>query len=247
MAAGVSYERFDDRPLFAEHGPAADDVVQGSVGDCYFLAVLSSVAKTNPTRLRESVVDLGDGTYCVQFRDAKGASSFVRVDNQLGRFFDFVQLAYAQLGRQESMWVAVMEKAYAVYRFGASSYESVAGGWMTEAYTTLGVTNSTSTFKVAGASGLMQSIKADLKAGKSVTFGTVAEPDPKSGLVGSHAYSVDAVITNAKGTPTAVRLRNPWGVDTYTGGLDANALDGYVTVPAQFAFASMLGYASALV
>ena len=50
LATGVTYQRFDDRPLFAEGGPSADDVVQGYVGDCYFLAVLSSVAQGRPDR-----------------------------------------------------------------------------------------------------------------------------------------------------------------------------------------------------
>jgi hypothetical protein len=248
MAAGVTYERFADRPLFADGGPSPDDVRQGSVGDCYFLAVLGSVAKADAARVREHIVDLGDGTYCVEFLDtATRSPAFVRVDNQLGRFFDMTQLAYADLGRQDSMWVAVMEKAYAMFRTAAGSYASVAGGWMTEAYAALGVTNSVSTFTAASPAALLQALGAQLKAGKSVTFGTVAEPAAQSGLVGNHAYAVDAVITNSKGVPTHVRLRNPWGVDTYEGGNDANGFDGYVTITAQQAFASMLGYASAVV
>lgn len=242
VSSGMTYTSFAGRPLFAEDGPSPDDVTQGNVGDCYFLAVLSSVAGLDPTKIRESVVDLGDGTYGVQF--AKGGNSvFVRVDNELAVWNGTAANAYAALGKEGSMWVAVMEKAYAFFRTGAGTYASLDSGWMSEGYSALGVA-STSTWQASGATVLLNLIKNDLAMGRSVTF-AVGTPASGSNLAAYHAYSVEAVVKNASGTPTHLRLRNPWGIDgnAVTDGLN----DGYVTVTAQHAFNSLLGFTSAMV
>jgi hypothetical protein len=243
LAPAVAYHRFDDRPLFGEAGPSADDVAQGYVGDCYFLAVLSSVAKVDPTKIRETVVDLGDGTYCVQFTKG-GKSVFLRVDNELPRFHEFTDLPFAGFGKQDSMWVAILEKAYAFFRTGAGTYGSIEAGWMGEAYSALGFA-STSAYRTAGAAALLTALDRDLRAGKSVTF-AVGTPAAGTNLLGFHAYGVDAVVTNVSGTPTHVRLRNPWGTMDGDTTLDGKH-DGYVTVTAQQAFASFIGFASASV
>ena len=54
-------------PLFHDGTPTKDDVYQGGVGDCYFMATLAAVAKAKPEHIRKMVVDLGDGTYAVKF------------------------------------------------------------------------------------------------------------------------------------------------------------------------------------
>ena len=240
--AGMRYTAFADRPLFADDGPSPDDVSQGNVGDCYYLAVLGSVAAVNPTEIRESVVDLGDGTYGVQFTKG-GNSVFVRVDHDLPTAGNTLDTAYAALGKQGSMWVAVMEKAYAFFRTGAGTYGSLESGWMSEGYSALGV-SSHSTYQASGATALLNLIKNDLAMGKSVTY-AVGTPAAGSNLCGYHAYAVDAVVRNAGGTPTHLRLRNPWGTDgtAVTDGHD----DGYVTVTAQQAYGSLLGFTSAMV
>ena len=241
-SGSMEYAEFAGRPLFADGGPSPDDVSQGGVGDCYFLAVLSSVARVNPTEIRESVVDLGDGTYGVQFTKG-GNHVFVRVDNQLARWAGMDDLAYAGFGAQGSMWVAVMEKAYAFFRTGAGTYRSLDSGWMSEGYAALGAA-SASTYSASGASALLNLIKNDLAAGKSVTY-AVATPAAGSNLCRFHAYMVDGVVQDASGRPTHLRLRNPWGTDgdAVTDGSN----DGYVTVTAQQAYASLLGFTSAAV
>ena len=99
------------------------DVEQGGVGDCYYLSVLSSVAKTNPTVIRESVVDLGDGTYWVQF--TRRRQQRVRPCRWRARRPGNFNYCLTQLGAQESMWVAMMEKAYALFRTGAGTNQSI--------------------------------------------------------------------------------------------------------------------------
>jgi len=205
-------------------------------------AVLASVAEVDPTEIRESVVDLGDGTYGVHFTRG-GNNVFVRVDNEMPVWAGTQGMAYAGLGKQGSMWVAVMEKAYAFLRTGHGTYQSLESGWMDESYAALGF-GSNSTYHASGAAALLNLIKNDLAAGKSVTF-AVDTPVAGSNLVAYHAYTVDAVITNASGVPTHLRLRNPWGVDG--NGVTDGANDGYVTVTAQQAYDSFLGFTSAAV
>ena len=74
---------FAANPLFSTAGPSRDDIDQGSVGDCYFVAALSAIAGTNPDVIRQTVADLGDGTYAVNFHGVFGTGVYVRVDADL--------------------------------------------------------------------------------------------------------------------------------------------------------------------
>lgn len=235
-----SYVDFSNNPLFSDAGPSENDIVQGNLGDCYFLASLSATAKVDPWRIRQSVLDMGDGTYLVQF--TRGSTrSFVRVDGELPTL-DGSTLEYAGLGAGGSTWVAILEKAYAVFRTGANSYLSLNSGWMDEAFSALGG-NSSSVYYAPDGTTLLKQMQHELAAGKAVALGTSDVTDGAP-LLSAHAYTVDQVLTDASGTPTAVRLRNPWGVD---GAGNDGANDGYVTVTAAQAFNDVAGYTSALV
>jgi hypothetical protein len=237
----IGYRSYAGNPLFSDAGPVAGDVRQGSVGDCFYLAVLASVAKVDPAHIRESVVDLGDGTYAVQF-DTGGGKAFVRVDADLPTWSDGM-LAYANLGAQNSMWVAVMEKAYAFFRTGAGSYASIDGGWMTESYSAVGVKHKSIEAQPSGQA-LLKLLQAELAAGRSVTY-AVGDVSQGANLVAYHAYSVESVGLDADGKPATLRLRNPWAVDgeTCTDGVN----DGVVTITAAQAAACFLGVVSAAV
>ncbi|MFM7151382.1 MAG: C2 family cysteine protease, partial [Gemmataceae bacterium] len=131
-----TYRRFANNPLFSQWGPRLTDIRQGAIGDCYFLAALGGVVQDNSFAIRQRVVDFNDGTYGVRL-----GSEFYRVDDDLPVFSLLnTRPAYADLGASNSMWVAIMEKAYAHYRTGENSYESIEGGWMTEVYPALGST-----------------------------------------------------------------------------------------------------------
>lgn len=221
------YNRFADRPLFADSGPGMNDIRQGQVGDCYFLSTLSAMAKVNPNAIRQSVVDLGDGTYAVQFVGSGGAKNFLRVDNDLPTTtWSATTPVYAKLGAGDSMWAAILEKAFAFFRRSQGSYASIAAGWMSEAFSAFGGASS-SIWKsgVSSAGDLLNQISTMVSAGKSVT---VAFADVPSGLpvVGNHAYTFDAIITNPDGS-RSIRLRNPWGTD---GAGNDGKNDGYVTL-----------------
>ncbi len=236
----TGYQNFSSHPLFSDAGPSADDVGQGGVGDCYFLSVLASVARTDPWRIRQSVVDLGDGTYAVQFQK-NGTSVYVRVDGNLP-VASWGGLAYTDFGAQGSLWVALIEKAWTFARSGSGSYKSIDGGWMDESYTALG-SSSQSTYSAPSGAQLLTLIKGQLDAGKSVTY-AAGKPAAGAPLIGSHAYTVISVGLSATGAPASLVLRNPWGID---GAGNDGKDDGYVTLTAAQALTSMLGFVSAYV
>jgi len=125
----VSLDNFADRPLFASAGPSKEDVFQGSTGDCYILGPLSAVADATPDSIRKLVVDLDDGTYAVRFyRTEGGAAQFVRVDADLWTWDSNGGLTYARLGVDDSIWVPIVEKAWAFFRDQEGSYASISGG-----------------------------------------------------------------------------------------------------------------------
>ena len=244
-----TYANFaDNYPLFGELGPRADDVVQGAVGDCYSMVVFSSVAAINPGKIRQSVVDLGDGTYAVQFRRGS-ARYYVRVDADLpvypgtgddARGGGGVP-AYAGLGAQDSLWVALMEKAHAVVRTPAGGYQGLQAGWMRESYGLLG--SKSKSFWTNSAELLMRTIQVLLGANRSVTFGT-DQPAAGTPLLSGHAYTVVGVDTDGAGNAIALHLRNPWGED---GAGNDGSDDGYLTVTPQQALGALAGVCTAVV
>ena len=235
----TGYQSFSgpNNPLFADNGPSRDDIEQGDIGDCFFLSVLSSVANVDPNLIRQSVVELGDGTYVVDFH-RNNTSLYVRVNADLP--VASYGLVYAGLGAQGSMWVAIMEKAYTFFRTGAGTYESIDSGWMDQAYSALGST-SQSTYSASSAQNLLTLIGSQLSAGKSVTMAFATAADGAD-LITDHAYTVVSVGTNASGQPATLTVRNPWGVDDSSG-----TGNGYVTLTAKQAFDSFLGFVSASV
>ncbi|MBL8951734.1 MAG: hypothetical protein JNK82_13210 [Myxococcaceae bacterium] len=118
---------FLQQPLFPAEGPTLDDVFQGSVGDCYFVARLSAFAHADPENIRKLVAPLGDGTFAVRFV-RNGVPDYVRVDADLWLNSAGTKPAYAKLGEEGALWVAIVEKAFAIARSDRGNYDSIAGG-----------------------------------------------------------------------------------------------------------------------
>jgi hypothetical protein len=207
--AGYSsgYANFSANPLFAAAGPTEDDIQQGGIGDCYFLSTLAALAKTDPELIRQSIVSLGDGTYAVQFFNSSGLKTFLRIDGYLPTT-SWGGQAYDATGNQNDMWAALLEKAWAYYRYDEGSYASINAGYMSDASTALGLP-SNSIYSATSATTLAQQLQSFLAAGDAVTYATTSD---MSNLIGSHAYTVDHVATDSKGNITGIVLRNPWGI-----------------------------------
>jgi hypothetical protein len=238
------YADFSNRPLFSASGPTQDDVRQGQVGDCYFVAPLSALAKTKPNLIRQSIVDLGDGTYAVQFY--RGSTKhFIRLDNDLPIRSDTMLPYYASLGAEGSMWVAVMEKAFAFFREDEGTYSSISGGWPDDAYSLFHLGDEW-TYPGMGPSALYNNpqwffsrVKTLLDEGRPVTLCTASGGGYLEEL---HCYMVDHLVCDSDGDIMQVVLRNPWGTDGASGD---STDDGYVTLTANQAFFACYAVVSA--
>jgi len=185
--------------------PIADDINQGSVGDCYYLSSLAAFAQVKPSVVQEAAVDMGDGTYVVRYFSIYSVPTYVRVSNDLPSGY-FNGYAYAHPGADGDIWAPIMEKAYAYYRTGANTYASLNSGWMGSVYTNLGVVNNTIFLgNYSTESTFYNMVSSALANGQAVTLGTTTAPN----LVSNHAYTLIRVYTDSTGTHYVVR--NPWG------------------------------------
>jgi len=211
----VTKQNFAGNPLFGSAGPVYSDIDQGSVGDCYFLARLAALAQAYPQHLRDIVVDLGDGTYAVQFHNEEGNREFVRVDADLW-VGESSKPMYANLGHEGSMWVAIIEKAWAIYRTGHADYGVLHGGNGPGISTIDALGLKAVYLKPLAASGLqlVSLLKASLDAGKAVSLAAPASISddmpmvPANKAKGEHVFMVQSVVTNSQGVPVKVKLYN---------------------------------------
>jgi hypothetical protein len=187
-------------------GVTPADCLQGQAGDCYLIGTFASLANTTPSAITSSVVDMGDGTYTVQFFSS-GTAQYYRVSNQFASPFQgSSRLYYASYGAANTVWAPVMEKAFAYYRRGENTYASINGGSFGEVYDALGIASNTFNPASFTNSQLFTALSAKLSSGKSVAFATTLTPP---NLVRAHAYSLLSVA-NVNGV-YKYTVRNPWG------------------------------------
>lgn len=152
-SASHHYRVFTGVPFIQGAGDANEvdinDVSQGSLGDCYFMAGLAAVARAQPERIASMVEDHGDGTFSVllwrhndQFGEEvvgpdgsyeyKLTATRVRVDDAFPASGS--SPAYAEFGdsvtvggvRRRELWPMLFEKAYAQLKGG---YGPIEGGY----------------------------------------------------------------------------------------------------------------------
>lgn len=104
----ISHELYGDSkyPIISINASA---ILQGSIGDCFFLASLAAVAQSNPQKIKDAIRDNHDGTYTVTFPGAKDDPITIKGPTQAE------QGLYNHASRF-GIWASVMEKAYGAYR-----------------------------------------------------------------------------------------------------------------------------------
>ncbi|MFN7677319.1 MAG: pre-peptidase C-terminal domain-containing protein [Cyanobacteriota bacterium] len=197
-------------------GISADDIDQNALGDCYYLATLSSIALEQPSHIENMFIDNGDDTFTVRFFN-QGVSDYVTVDRYLPTNSSGYAV-YAGWGgapasdTSNELWVALAEKAYAQLAESGwsrlssgtqvNAYAAISGGWMSDVIrqvTGLGATT-------AIVSAMIQTQLIDLvSSNKILTAGFVYGAG--FGVVNGHAYTVTAYNSNNQ----TFHLRNPWG------------------------------------
>lgn len=117
---GLKHKSFADQPVFPQD-PSVNDIQQRGLGDCYFLAALGAVVRSDPSLIREMLMDLGDGTVAVRFyrmtKDTKGhklfIAEYVRIRKSLVVGSGGKQVY--QNSENEAIWPGLIVKAYAAW------------------------------------------------------------------------------------------------------------------------------------
>lgn len=204
-----------------------NDVQQGQLGDCYFLAAIAAVARANPKALEKLIKDNKDGTYDVtlyvhkHFLTWKRTPTVITVKPEFPKKADGTP-AYAKTGDKE-LWVMLLEKAYAQHE---GSYKGIHGGYTEKAMGVLTGENGTS-YKISKYTEkqILEEFAAAIKnkqpiVADSKKIGKKNKEKSKLAkglnIIGGHSYPVKGVSGNN------ISLQNPW-TNVNTG----NASDNY--------------------
>lgn len=198
----VGYADCDRQRRVPLHG--ASQVVQGSIGDCYFAAAIAAVASTDEgmSFLMGLVVDEGDGRYVVTF---PGHES-VTVDARVYVGTDGEPLS-GHLAADGAFWFMLLEKAYAQLRGGYDDIGNGGDGSAVLAFLGLG-----------GCQRDISSHTSDRAIGELLSKVWQGIPVTVSAETHSIYPSYEAgsfheltVIGYDPGPPATVTVRNPWG------------------------------------
>ena len=202
-----------------KEGSSADDIIQGSIGDCYFLSAIGSLCKFPKliNRLfytKEKTQQHEYGIYIF----INGLWELVLVDDYFpyaGTYFK--QFAFGS-SRDNELWVSLLEKAWAKIngcyaKIGCGGTPNEVFDVLTEAYSEYYTVNSNNK------DALWNKLLDSKQKGYVMTAGTSADvynlPIEENGLSPGHAYTLlDLHEINGE---KVVRLRNPWGNGEYSG------------------------------
>jgi hypothetical protein len=200
-----------------QNGISADDVQQRNLGDCYYLATLSSIAHEKPSYIQNMFIDNGDNTFTVRFFNSKSVD-YVTVDRYLPTLSG--NAVYAGWGgglassTSNELWVALAEKAYAQLAESgwsrlypgtqANAYAAIEGGFMDAAIWHLtGLGSTTQSPDYITQTQLINRVNSNQILTAAFVNGT------GFGVYNYHAYT----ITSYNPTNGTFHLRNPWGLE----------------------------------
>jgi hypothetical protein len=196
-------------------GPSYTDIVQGSLGDCYFLAGLAETVFRDPAAISSMFISNGDGTWTVRFYD-NGVADYATVNSALpatsGGDYAYANFEASLGNPANKLWVALAEKAYAQlaesgwssYSGAANAYSSIEFGWegtAVEQLTGRTATLQTVTGSTAGFNALVGAFQSGQMVGLDSNMTTAA------GIIADHVY----VMLGYNAATGLFTLYNPWG------------------------------------
>lgn len=227
-------ENILSKELFPNGSPKPEDIQQGNLGMCYFLAVLSTVAEKDPKLLMRNLVDDGNGNIIVKFFNPNNGKPFyIKVQKTVPKLADEYKFL-----KNDCLWVHMYLKAFVASGFAgnygglsancAKSYKNVEGGFMHVAIRM--ITGKESKIKNAASIFLSNKNKlydefkfilsnngyicCDFTSHLNIVkllFGKLMI----NGIVRKHSYSVEKVYEDKEGQRWIV-IRNPWNFYTAT-------------------------------
>ena len=207
---------------------SANDIQQGSIGDCYFLSVIGSLCNIRNSKGEYLLEDLflhtsktKEHVYGVYFF-INGVWELVLIDDYFPYVgYGFKQFAFASSQGNE-LWVSLMEKAWAKIngcyaKIGCGGLPHEVFDVLTECYSEQVSVNKTKATEIWNKMIESRDKGYVMTAG---TSGDVSNLDIEEvGLSPGHAYTVLGVheLQGPRGKEKVVRLRNPWGNGEWNG------------------------------
>eukprot|EP00658_Telonema_sp_P-2_P037928 TRINITY_DN27263_c0_g1_i3.p1 TRINITY_DN27263_c0_g1~~TRINITY_DN27263_c0_g1_i3.p1 ORF type:complete len:746 (+),score=131.12 TRINITY_DN27263_c0_g1_i3:124-2361(+) len=226
--AGVDWRRPKPGSSLFLDGVEPGDIVQGALGDCWFLSALSVVAALPDVINQLFVAARPDiGLYVCQFFKC-GQWVQIMIDDQLPR----VPRGYT-VGKQHSgslifahgqddqeLWVALVEKAYAKLH---GCYMAMDGGGVeygirdlsSAAPGAIDCADLDEPSFVRTISGPSEEVRVVAGLALKDKRGLSQESELSNGLITGHAYSI--LGTAKVGGTRLVKIRNPWGKGEWNG------------------------------
>lgn len=188
-----------------------NQVRQGALSDCYFLAPLSAIDAKHPTLLDDSIGVSPDGSsadYQFFVKGPDGAPKAVRIEVNLSLPMKGGEAVYGTSDDPRNITIGLYEKAFA--RFKGGTYDAIGqkGSVMDALYSLTGVKPRSIYVKDVDAETLWKGLMAD-NAKPMVANSThgLSYADEKDGLVSGHTYSV--LTCFERDGKRFVRLYNP--------------------------------------
>jgi hypothetical protein len=190
------WRNFATNPLVGANGIQPSDVRQGGVADDKLVTALRAIAGKQPHRIKQAMVDLGDGSFAVKFIAPDGTHRYYRVDADLPVKRDGTPW-FAGLGNGGSLWAAMMEKAFTLHRpgLGIGTYHSLRTCTLSEAFGAFGM-------RQHWVGSYIADIKVALGTGKLVTMqSTTGTIGGGAALTSNTIYIVERVNLETKWEP----------------------------------------------
>jgi calpain-15 len=199
------------------------DIRQGKLGNCYFVAALSAISE-HPERIRRIIKvkePTNNGFNCISL-NVTGLWEDVFIDDRIPYDPAKKKPAFCSSVGND-MWVMLIEKAWAKVHGG---YSNIEAGYINEALA--GLTGApVKIFRVKENEDEAWNNLLEVKQKNYITCASTSDitkvvseiPSKESGLVGGHAYSLLAAFEiEDRGKPVRlVKFRNPWGKGEWKG------------------------------
>ena len=201
-----------------------EDINQGQIGNCYFMASIGAIAHTNPSYIRKMITlfDQSDDiaeeetesteqSFLVRFFDADRNEKYIAIDNKFWFYNESLNPVYAKFGYKNEenyeIWPMILEKAWAKVNKG---YEKIIGSNKQQRKLDFGLAlsgnfiDSKSINDFNNNEAIISSITDNLK--KDIPVVVYSSDTPKdNSVVNCHAYTVKSIDNNK------INLYNPHG------------------------------------
>ena len=199
-----------------------DDIIQGGLGDCYFLSAVAALCKYPELVEKLFLIKTKSNEHCYgcYFR-VNGIWKLVLVDDYLPCYGSWgLNFSFTSTNGNE-LWVVLLEKAWAKLN---GCYAKVIGGEANEIFEVITNTYSEKIKIKRGQEDMIwNKFSEGEKKGYIMTAGTSGDTYnldlEENGLVPGHAYTIIKVqeFNTSYGKVKLVNIRNPWGNGEWSG------------------------------